>query len=1254
MDNSVTNLASDAFYDCNGLRRVSTPPVVSSIQSSFTGYWNPLPHTVITDVEIVDGAGKTHVVKAKSEGAFTLVGLEPVQKVRLPLALAKVSIGTGAIAETVSAVYAHPLGRAARHFASFESRQQPLGGTVVGEKPVKLQVPLDGGVRFVLHKSSGNAIGYEWDGKASGGGAIKVDRQEEKLLADAFGVSKGTLFAVSDSFVSIGGLRQHVRPRLRPYRSINKMVTMGYDYLADAGQLPTAGEHVNDLSFDRQPDGTVRMYWDGSFVETLVPPRDRPDAKMTGITLTLGPGAEYRLKESRADYDADRYEVLDLGANPRAKAFAGAKFAKGTAAGMLTVGGVPLLLARPLDSGDVAICHEGFGSWALEVDEYHGRSPLDGFGAAVHFRVPAKDYVKAHVVFALDPDEKKDKVLNLRLAQYVQNGSGSNMLSDNTLDCTEGMPDGVREIGAVVMDGKEIPLYAATVALDLEPVFDLVARGQHMDFEFMGVMAGRKPDAKRESAFNVFAVTLESAPVSIDVVPAPGAPSNVFTIDETERFLTLKLRSDREESTCRVGWKATDFETGKVVFIGGEKLGALAKGARRELRVDLTKASEVGLYLLEIFVEANGTKLFDYESRFAILPPAGRRVDKASSPYATWWLYGVTREKDEWSIGGPLMQKAGIRKTCHRNWKKTESEKYDLTFTGNVIAPSQRSFDPKTGKFRPQGDLSGEDWFVREVKGQIAAVPRVDHIMIWHESAPGSGIPEEILGLPVPATTDEDRAAGAYVNECGRIIRKHFPDLRIQIGNSSSSLGAVSKAFRGGADPQYYDSIGMETTAQGFAPERMLVWGIQSMMLAKASAAYYAKRPVPAAGCYEYVYRTECLLGEKLQAAWYMRDVLISLANRMPLISPAVLFDSRNAYYDTLWGKAGLFHRAPYGKPKLAYVAYAALTKALDGVTLIKELDTGSPSVYALYFRRLDGRYATAVWTARGEADLTFETGGAGTVIGMCGKTSKLGGLFSGKTVVASEMPSYVVTEKPVASVRIAKRTFRQCENVAKKAKEVYRFADVTSISNAPDLRVQSKGHGCLPMMRPSEHFGIKTVEDDERGRCLEVTLDTSKENVNRYYTEYTTLRLTEPVSIPGPGHRLGVWVKGNSNGGQIRFEIEDRDGETFVNYGHPTLWDFTDGQGILGVNFDGWAYVSCRFGGWYDYTDEEGFSSAPWSCEQRGGPTSNRKIDFPIKLKALTVGMNREALDLTDFKKPVPSIRLAAVGVEPAQSKNE
>ena len=31
----------------------------------------------------------------------------------------------------------------------------------------------------------------------------------------------------------------------------------------------------------------------------------------------------------------------------------------------------------------VAICKEGMGNWALEVEEYHGRNPLQGFPSAI-------------------------------------------------------------------------------------------------------------------------------------------------------------------------------------------------------------------------------------------------------------------------------------------------------------------------------------------------------------------------------------------------------------------------------------------------------------------------------------------------------------------------------------------------------------------------------------------------------------------------------------------------------------------------------------------------------------------------------------------------------------------------------------------------------------------------------------------------------------------------------------------------------
>ena len=1205
-------------------------------------------------VEVTDKAKKSYVFKAPAKGAFTLVELEGEPKMAYPLSFVRGEIeGAAAKVKSVRAVYRDRLGRAGRHFAANESREQPFAGatTVADEKPVEVEVDLAKrfGLRFQLNESKGSKLLIEWDCGVKENRPITIGAQKEQYLADFAGRTKGTPFAIEDSFVSLGSqLVQYVRPYLKPYRSRSDMVPMGFDYIADHEQLPGAAKHVNDLVFWRDGRGNVCLTWDGSFTHTFPPPRSHKDAKVKGIKFLFAKGAAYQLKpDDTAGVDTDRYEMLDFAATPRAKAMKDAAFAGDLKPGVQTIGGVPVRLAKPLDSGDVAICHQGKGGWALEVDEYTGRRACDGFGAAVHFRVPARDYVKAHVVFALDPDEKKDKVLTLRLAHYFLNGAGSNMIGDRKLDLTDGLPPSVRQIGALTLEGKTVPLYRATVDLNLSPVVDLAARGGYLDFEFMGVKSGSKPDAKRESAFNVFGTTLEAAPVTLDIVHLPGAPSNVFTQDETHRATKLVFRGERAESKCTVGLRATDFSGEKTVFTKSFDV-SLAKGATDEREIDLSSAAEPGLYKLFIDVKGDGGATdYSYCTRFAVLPPAGRVVDKFASPYATWWFFGSHGSPNAWEIGGPILQKAGIRKASHRNWPTNMMERFDVTFTGQVYAPSMREFDAEKGRFKPHDGKDGEAWFVGEIEKQIASVPYVDHIMIWHESGPKStGIPEEILDLPVPAATDDDRKAGAYVNEIGRLVRKHFPKLRIQIGNNSASLGAACHPLRGGAKPEYYDSVGIETPSQTMMPERLLVWGLQGMMMTKEAASYYAKKPVPACACYEYVYRTEKALGEELQAAWYMRDVLISLANRMPMISPAVTYDVKNAYYDTLWGRAGMLFRAPYAEPKLSYVAYAALTKALDGVTLVKELDTGSSTVYALLFRRADGRYATAVWCARGEAELEIGVGGDGEVMDMVGKLTKLGGIFGGKKVRTSECPAYVLTDRPVEKVTIAKRMFVQGEAVAKAGREVWCFADASSVSNAPDARVKSKGHGCLPMMTPSEHFSVKSVSDDEKGRCLEVTLDTTKEKVNRYFTEYTTLWLKDPVEITRPCDSIGVWVKGNSSWGQVRFTIVDRDGEEFVNYSHATLWDTLDWQGLLCVNFDGWAFVNCRFAGGLKYDAKTGLTNAPWNREKWGGKTSNGQIDFPIKLKALTVGMNRTKLDLVDFKPTVPTIRLGAVRV--------
>ena len=132
---------------------------------------------------------------------------------------------------------------------------------------------------------------------------------------------------------------------------------------------------------------------------------------------------------------------------------------------------------------------------------------------------------------------------------------------------------------------------------------------------------------------------------------------------------------------------------------------------------------------------------------------------------------------------------------------------------------------------------------------------------------------------------------------------------------------------------------------------------------------------------------------------------------------------------------------------------------------------------------------------------------------------------------------------------------------------------------------------------------------------------------------------------MPGDPVGLGVWVKGNSSWGTIRFEIEDARGEIFKNLS-PFGWgcDVMDWQGNLSLNFDGWNMVSHHLVPSKIFLEKSpGAVSEQWASE--GG---DKKIDFPIKVRAVTVGINRHKLNLKDFEVSDPVIRIKnIVGLE-------
>lgn len=1123
---------------------------------------------------------------------------------------------------------------AQRHFADFRSLHDEAG--FKDAKPVT-EVTLTGsgdGIKF-RPGNGGATLSFHWS---------NGQKQDHPITTGNAPVSRKVpglpVGVLTNSVIHIGKLAsQHVQPLLRRFHSSYSHVPALVDILRDAATLPKASEHPLDLDFQKRPDGSADLYIDGSFIRNV----SAEGATLDKITLAFAAPTPVVVKQSPAGLDRNRFVPLDLEANPRAKSFLEARLS--LKPGMQMIGGAPISVAAPAASADVGLCRQGMGDWALEVDEYLGRSPLDGFPSAIHYRLPPALYTRAWILCALDPDPAKEPILVARLAHYINNGSGGNMLSDATfaMPADGSLPPDLQEVGTVEHKGRKLPLYLLQLPLNAGKVLDFAAHRAYIDFELSGkqwvnfeqIDRTMKPDPRSTSAFQIFGVTLEKAPVVMDMLQAQ--PGNVFTQDEQAKT-AVSLRA-LQPARVALAWRATDA-SGAEVFTGKADAAFAKADETRTVEIPLATA-HAGYYDLEITLAgADGRALLVHPARFAIVPKDTRKADRHASPYGTWWFGNSHGSVGEFDIAGPLLKKAGIRKCA---WKAEpddhpEMVKYNLTSTGQMKIPLSMRQLGADGTFAEK-DLADAE---AKIQAHLTRFPKTDTIMIWHESAPGYGIPEELLGLPVPEPTDRHKRTAVYVNACGKFLREKFPGMKIQLGNSSASIGAATLPLRNGAKPEYYDYIGIETPSQVICPEKLQEVGLQGLVISKEIASRLAKRPVAVNACWEYVYRCERDMGEVQQAEWYMRDILISLANEMKLIGPGIFFDCATGYGNGLWGGSGILTRGPYVYPKRAYVAYAALTAILDQVKLRGQLPTGSTTAYALAFERADKQHATALWTARGAADftVTFAAATQARVFDMYGRETPMSG--SSLLVKGGTAPTYVLAGAPVQSVAVTGRGFPKDERRAAKATVAAALDRAEDLMVAPDPDFTVHHTSFLPILKPAD-FTVAAVTDEEKGACVEVALAPAKQAVtSKYITEYTTLTLAEPRIVPGTPAAIGVWVKGNSNWGQIRFTIEDAEGEVFKSY-TTSGWgcDILDWPGNLCVNFDGWCYVA------HPLRDSTLFNDhSPGPVEEQWVSSGGDKvIDLPVKLKAVTVGMNRHKLDLLDFKASAPAIRLKDAG---------
>jgi|APSaa5957512622_1039677.scaffolds.fasta_scaffold02992_4 hypothetical protein len=1080
------------------------------------------------------------------------------------------------------------------------------------------------------------------------GDDVKPLRLPIRVGAQTFsvGFDKWTKRDLPDGFLSVNGIAYFARPRLRRYRAampsgeLAKRLYTGKlqsDFIEKWDTLPPASETF--VRFEvRQEEGGLSFFLNDQFIGRHDEPR--PMAKLA-FSCEKG---DVRRTQSSQHYRSPDFFPLSLKAT--AKPAGGLKDADLTfAPGLHTIAGVPLLVSESCDNIDMSLVKQMMGSWFLECNEFLSRTALDGMAETAHFSVPRAHYTHAYALCAVEPDPDRDPVITARMTRYARSGRAE-AISDTTIVLPEGdeRVPGVTRVGTTTFerDGHsvQIPLLLVEFRLDPGAIIDLLTMekdphaamrcsGPYLDFEFLGKLGSFGAyhdgscyiDNASTSSVHVFGATLKMAPVELKLIQAQ--PGNIFHNSQKPE-LVVNLKSTAQ---CDVGlgWRIHDADG--MTLKRDSREFSFSAGETVDQPVSL-RMDDRGWYGLDFVLrDQNGEILYSIDSSFAILGEDTRKAGY-DSPYMGWWFQAHYGVRDS-NVGGPLLHKAGIRKiTTHGMGKYTEKDFADWQITLSMVPWLRELRALET----PEQTVAAEA-AVREFFAKYPNCP--PYAMLLHESI-GDHLPDELRGIR--QIEDEETVAKyekivALVTRAATFYREKFPHIKLIVGNSGRSCGAISRLLRNGFDPQYIDFIGSEIPANTFAPER-LHGGLGGIWLAEETARRFGA-DLPTTACYEFTARKSKNLGDRMQAEFMVRDALISYAFGFKTIYVGMLNDAGNAYFNTVWGGGGILRRNPLLNPKPSYVAIATLTRVLDQVTFVRRVSTGSGTVYALEFKRADGQHVYTLWTPRGQAALRlqFPERAAVTVVDLYGReTGGVVGRWRKRLdVQCSTAPVYVVSPVALSAIGIRSRAYPEPPASFRVSS---RMDDLNEWNQFPsDLGVQSQSFRKLPITQRGE-VDFSQVEDEEMGDCLQVRLGRTGD-LPAIVSEYTTLRLKRAIPVPGRPHTIGLRVKGDSGWGKIIFEIRDAAGALWRTEGA-----YHDWPGELSVSHDGWCFMSFPIDG-----SSEAINRSAGRRWNGSHVDRNATIEFPIRLVGLYVRLNRKALDLTEMREVDGVLRFRDLG---------
>lgn len=1073
-----------------------------------------------------------------------------------------------------------------------------------------------------------------------------------------------------------GGVFANVDGKLR-WAIDKRRDTLTYWPATEKAQQKLVAEKIAPISIlersipvrvEYHPD-SLAIYLDGTLA-MVVPGQDfgGPAAIYPFQSVKLGP---VQITTSTAG-STFLNVTLDQLANDR---FGTAKLPE---AKVIQAGGIPFRLSP----GDKNMLNLKDARWIDAVanpssyyEDYDNGAPFMHDTRQPMLRVPVADYVAAHVLAYAVADEKTSPVLTLRTGSYDVRAQTLQHDFAVTVPTTEEL----QRAGAKVVDTPLGKLSHTVVPFSAAFGQDLVARPT-MEIEITKEvhLQRRSPDPNRfryrpqglPSGVRIAAITLEKSPLQLKLTS--GVPGHVFELPEKPHFtLALQNVTDATQSyNLTIRTRHLDGDTGFNSADQNANLkGTVAPGQTKSVPFD-PGYKKLGYYDIAVDIQMTGAagaeRTLTRRTTYAVLPPDTRK-HRESSPFGVWDFTGGHYSSADPDQVGPLYKKAGIRYGMF-GFKAEDRAKYgvlcgnepkiiysakDNSYTSGVDAFYARNTDAvkKVALILHEDSVSGN---------HVQRVPD-----IFHDRPP--------YKLQSSEQLNEQKRFKDLLEKCiegARAVKAKYPDIHLRLGNGP--LPTKEELLRAGFPAELFDSLGNESGTFGRMPEAQppdYVGFGSSLWMDRQLLDHYGYKNKPVTQCYEICYpnTNPGNLAPETQANYFIRHAMHSLIWGVPEIRMGCISDVGNSYRFSNWGASGILYKMPELNAKPSYVAYATMTRMLDGAKSPRLLETSSTSFYAVEFDRPGNTHVTCVWNVTGtrEAMIEFTGGPATEIVDAQGNVPAGLRREGGKlALTVSERPCFIVSPSKIKAIQTLAittplvRPTGQIQPLVPNPTGDWQALWKVLPTRDPELEAYN-------FMNPRRRgdYQVETVAATGMVPAPATPVSAVKVTPKPLTTGkatmpmYSTFALTKPVTLTGQPTSIAIQIKGNSGWGRIIFELRDASGQVWRSIGAPQRgelspwlldwmpkemqqqnardkqvskiadWNTDDVFGKSRIHFDGWKYIDYPLPGNFPGDLTVWPANSQWKFDKDG------IVRYPLTLTGITIELPEKVLKLHQFE---------------------